>query len=126
MRKLPYPVQQLVLHELHRGNELAAEGAETPALSDEPECDCLFFRQYQLPCCHMWMQENWFGGVLSDEKVWDQFAFMFEEAGFEIYEGMGVTYSTKELLEEFGAPAKRRLEVSGLILYELLLTDYLG
>lgn len=45
MRKIPYSVQQLVLHEMHRGNELVAEGKEVaaPALSDELECDCLFF-----------------------------------------------------------------------------------
>ena len=112
MRKLPYPVQQLVLGQLQRGNELLAEGANPRPLSDELECDCLFFRQYQLPCAHMWQQEHLFGEVLADEEVWNRFVFMFEDCGFEIYEGMGVTYSSKELQEEIGAPAKRRLEVS--------------
>lgn len=37
---------------------------------------------------------------------------MFEDCGFEIYEEMTTTYSTKEIYEEIGAPSKRRLEVS--------------
>ncbi|SLM33896.1 MULE transposase domain, partial [Lasallia pustulata] len=86
MRKLPYPVQQLVLGQLQRGNELLAEGADPLPLGDELECDCLFFRQYQLPCAHMWQHEHTFGGVLEEEEVWDRFAFMFEDCGFEIYE----------------------------------------
>ena len=96
------------------GNELLAEGVDPKPLSDKLECDCLFFRQYQLPCAHMWQQEHIFGGVLEDEAVWEDFVFMFEDGGFEIYEGREVIYSQKELAEEIGAPAKRRLEVSTL------------
>ena len=59
----------------------------------------------------MWQQEHTFGGVLEEEEVWDRFAFMFEDCSFEIHEGMGITYSMKELGEEIGAPAKQRLEV---------------
>ena len=70
----------------------------------------------------MWHQEHLFGGVLEDEEVWDDYAFMFEDCGFEIYEGMEVTYSTKELGEEIGAPARQRLEVSLPPLYSALLT----
>ena len=112
MRKLPYPVQQLVLGQLQQGNQLLAEGVDPRPLSDKLECDCLFFRQYQLPCAHMWQQEHIFGGVLKDEAVWEDFIFMFEDGGFEIYEGREVIYSPSELAEEIGAPAKRRLEVS--------------
>ena len=119
MRRLFYLVQQLVLAELHRGMELLAEGVKPRPLGDELECDCLFFRQYQLPCSHMWQQEQLFEGVLKDEEVWEQYAFMFEDCGFEIYEGIGVTYSTKELGEEIGAPAKWRLEVSLLLLLQV-------
>ena len=96
------------------GNELLAEGVDPKPLSDKLKCDCLFFRQYQLPCAHMWQQEHIFGGVLEDEAVWEDFVFMFEDGGFEIYEGREVIYSQKELAEEIGAPAKRRLEVSTL------------
>ena len=111
MRRLPYPMQQLVLGQMQRGNKLLAEGVDPRPLADELECDCLFFRQYHLPCAHMWQQEHLFGGILEDEAVWDDYAFMFEDCGLEIYEGMEVTYSTKELGEEIGAPARRRLEV---------------
>jgi len=53
---------------------------------------------------------------LLEEKVWNWFSFMFGEAGYEIYKGMGVTYSNKELSEEIEAPAKRRLKISVLTL----------
>ena len=44
---------------------------------------------------------------------------MFEECGFEIYETTGVTYSTNEIHEEKGAPAKRCFEVRDKILDSL-------
>ena len=114
MRKLPYPVQQLVLAQLQWGNELLTEGVDPKPLSDKLECDCLFFRQYQLPCAHMWQQEHVFRNVLEDEAVWAEFIFTWEDGGFEIYESREVEYSEKELAEEIGAPVKRRLEVSPL------------
>ncbi|MCJ1301534.1 hypothetical protein MMC08_004335 [Hypocenomyce scalaris] len=60
-------------------------------------------------------QEHLFGEILADEEIWNCFVFMFEDCSFEIYEGMGVTYSSKELQEEIEAPAKQRLEVTGPI-----------
>ena len=111
MQRLPYPVQKLVLGELTRGYELISEGADPQELGDDLECGCLFFRQYSLPCAHMWLQQHTFGAVLEDESVWERFVFMFDECGFEIYEGMSTVYLQKELDEEIGAPAKRRLEV---------------
>ena len=122
MRRLPCPAQQLVLKQMLRGNELHAEGADPRPLGDELECDCLFFRQYHLPCAHMWHQEHLVGGVLKDEKVWDDYASMFEDCGFEIYESVEVTYSTNELREEIRAPARRRLQVSMPWIYTTLLT----
>ena len=106
MRRLPYPVQKLVLGQMQAGNALLAEGVDCQPLADELECDCLFFQQYHLPCAHMWHQEHLFGGVLENEEVWDEYTFMFEDCGLEIYKGMEVTYSTKELGEEIGAPAR--------------------
>ncbi len=93
MRKLLHPVQQRVLAQLERGNELLAEGVDPKPLSDKLECDCLYFRQYQLPCAHMWQQEHIFGGVLEDEAVWEDFVSMFEDGGFEVYESREVMYS---------------------------------
>ena len=122
MRRLPYPAQQLVLGQMQRGNELLAEGADPQPLEDELEYGCLFFRQYHLLCAHIWHQEHLFGGFLEDEKVWDDYTFMFKDCGFEIYEGIEVTYSAKELGEELGAPARRRLQVSLPPIYTTLLT----
>ena len=111
MQRLLYPVQQLVLEQMQCENKLLAEGVDSQPLADELKCDCLFFRQYHLPCAHMWQQEHLFGGILKDEAVWDNYAFMFEDCSLEIYEGMEVTYFTKELGEDIGAPARQRLEV---------------
>ncbi len=110
-RKLPYPVQLLVFREKAAGQRLLDDGVDLRPLEDDFSCDCLFFRQYNLPCQHVWQQEKLLGGVLT-EDVWDRYAFMFEDCGFEIYEGMTTTYSNKKIYEEIGAPSKRRLEVS--------------
>lgn len=48
---------------------------------------------------------------MKDLEAWDRYVFMFEDCVFEIYEGMGADYSTREVFEEIGAPARRRLEV---------------
>ena len=53
--------------------------------------------------------------------MWDTYDFMFEECGFELYEWAVTTYSTKELYEEIGAPAKGRLGMNTLLLLVHLL-----
>ena len=90
MRKLSYPVQLLI-----------------------------FFRQRNLTCEHVWLHERLFRGLFSD-KTRDTYAFIFEECGFELYESVATTFSTKELYEEVAAPAKRRLRMSYPLLYSAL------
>lgn len=113
MQKLPYPIQKLFLGEQERALDLITQGAQpTRSLANDLTCDCPFFQKWQLPCADMWIQEEFLGGVLDQDHVWDKYAFMFSENGFEIYEGMEKTYTTRELFEEIGAPTKRRLQVS--------------
>jgi len=61
-------------------------------------------------------------GEVLTEDIWDCYAFMFEDCGFEIYEGMATTYSTKKIYKEIGASSKRRLEVSPSSRVHILLT----
>lgn len=109
MRKISYPIQKLCLSKQEQGLDLIIEGDQpTRSLTDDLQCDCPFFQKWQLPCAH----EKFVGGVLDQDNIWDRYAFMFCENGFEIYEGMEKTYSTREVFEEIGAPTKRRLQVS--------------
>ena len=69
LRKLPYPMQKMVVQE--RKIALAmledGEGVERD-LGDGSECSCRFFTKWLLPCRHLWMAEALWGGVLSEEK----------------------------------------------------------
>ena len=53
-------------------------------LIDDLSCRCLFYRQYQLPCSHLW-QYHFMSNAFSDSD-WERWTYMFEEGGFEIYE----------------------------------------
>jgi len=53
MRKLPYPVQLLVFREKKGASQLLDDGVDPRPLEDDFSCDCLFFRQYALPCQHV-------------------------------------------------------------------------
>ena len=46
--------------------------------------DCLFYRQYQFSCRHIWHQNILFDCVKNEN--WNRFAFDFEKRNFEIYE----------------------------------------
>ncbi len=46
-----------------------------------------------------------------EETAWIPFVRMWEESGYEIYEGMTTTYSTVEVYNQIEAPARERLEV---------------
>jgi hypothetical protein len=114
LRKFPFPVQKLCLGQLKIAQERMGDGDNCNTLTDEVSCTCLFFRKYSLPCACLWHQELTFGAVFT-EHTWERWAFMFEDCGFEIYESMGVTYLNREIYEEVGAPARRRLEVCLLL-----------
>jgi hypothetical protein len=84
----PYPVQKLILEE-YRKVDNEAKPIKLYLLSDDPSCRCLFYRQWQLPCCHIILQEKVFGGVLTD-FYWDNWYRKWEESGFELYEGITI------------------------------------
>jgi hypothetical protein len=114
LKKFPYPVQQLIVGEMNKAED-ADERDEAPrdGLDDEVACTCVFWRRYQLPCRHI-LQNHMIFGHLTDEK-WAHWAFAWEDSGFEIFETAGKTYVNKEMYNEIGAPAKRKLELREVV-----------
>ncbi|KAL2047152.1 hypothetical protein N7G274_001171 [Stereocaulon virgatum] len=108
--KFPEPVQRLIVEQRRKGLELADEG-ELPKyeLSDDLVCTCLFYRQYQLPCAHLW-QYHTMSGVFN-ESHWGKWAYMFEDCGFEVYEGTTKTYQISEICNAIDGPSRQMLEV---------------
>lgn len=69
MRKLPLPVQKLVMGELKEADKLIDAGEPPRELGDhEPTCNCVWFRSYCLPRRHLWQMERLWGGVLTPER----------------------------------------------------------
>ncbi|KAK9349806.1 hypothetical protein V1523DRAFT_356425 [Lipomyces doorenjongii] len=83
-------------------------------------CDCLFFRKYFLPCRHIFLSDMSYD-ILTREQ-WQDFAFMFEDSGYEIYEGRGREYLGDGIRQEIGAPDRRTLTFKELL--ERLRTRY--
>ena len=87
LRKFPYPVQMLIVDQWKLAARSLADGDEPAGeLPDELICpvDCLFWRQYQLPCRHLWHYNIVFDAF--QEVNWTVWAEMFEDSGFEVYE----------------------------------------
>lgn len=78
-------------------------------LGDELTCQCLFFRQYQLPCQHLF-QFDLVSDVIKDSD-WDVWASMFEDCRFEIYESTTKDFVAKGIFDEPGGPNKHLLQV---------------
>jgi hypothetical protein len=98
----------MLVQKMNKAEECAEEEELPREIEDELGCKCLFWRRYQLPCRHIFYQHMLFQ-ILSDDD-WETFAFAWEECGFEKYETASPQYAIKEVYEEIGAPAKRKLE----------------
>lgn len=87
MESLPYPVQVLIIDELKIAEKKAKEcdDDDSRELLDEVSCLCSFYRQYQLPCRHIWSNDKVFG-CLRDEDF-ERYKCMWEDCGFETYHG---------------------------------------
>ncbi len=86
------------------------EGEEPQeSVRDDLVCpmDCLFYRQYQLPCKHLW---HYCITTLSFSSTdWARWAALFEDGGFEIYEAMTKTYIENEIYDTIGGPDRGSL-----------------
>lgn len=109
----PGPVQELLVDELKQAITANWNGEELPFLGDDIVCTvfngCLFWRKYQLPCKHIW-QIHVSVDVITMEH-WTRFAWMFDDGGFEIYEGTTRDYVVRDMDNAIGRPDKHLLEV---------------
>ena len=75
--------------------------------------DCLFYRQYQLLCKHLWYY--CITTLLFSSTDWARLAALFEDGGFEIYEAMTKTYVENEIYNTIEGPDR-----GSLIMREIL------
>ena len=109
LQKLPSPVQALLVTEIDAANNLLSSADEPRDLDDKITCDCEFYRKYQLPYRDIWVQHILFNTL--QEEHFARWAFMWEDQGFELYEGISSEYYTRDVDSEVGAPARRRLDL---------------
>jgi len=116
----PFPVQQLLVEEIHQGKLLVGEEEVPEPLAAMPEvdsqggvrppsCRCQFYQKWQLPCRHIWQHHILFG-VLTPEAI-AAFSFAWDEGGYEIYEGVTTDWVERGIREAIGAPVRRRLDL---------------
>ncbi|PKK62111.1 hypothetical protein RhiirC2_717942 [Rhizophagus irregularis] len=84
IHKFPFPVQQMLVNEFHAVQGRIEKGKPTPGLISL-NCNCLFFRQFLLPCRHIFHKHVYGDIKLLTVDIWEKFQKMFEEAGFKIY-----------------------------------------
>lgn len=85
IHKFPFPIQKLIGNEALAVNDRLEKGKPPPNLLTA-ECHCRFFARYLLPCRHVFHEHMFGQHKLLTASVWHSFQFMFEEAGFEVYE----------------------------------------
>lgn len=98
----PFPIQELIIGEAHEMSARIQKGKAPPELT-LPECDCLFFSRYLLPCRHI-LHAHIFGTDPPEKLItiqhWREFQHMFDETGLDVYR-------SRELVE---VPARMETE----------------
>ena len=84
-------------------------------IDDDVKCfvDCLFYRQYQLFCRHLW--QHHFINTLFSKHDWKRWAFMFENDDFEIYESITRKYVVKNIHEIIEKSNKHLLQIRKIL-----------
>ncbi|KAG0038372.1 hypothetical protein BGZ83_003099, partial [Gryganskiella cystojenkinii] len=117
INRLPFPIQNLIAGEANAMSTRIEKGKLPPEL-DGPECDCLFFHKYYMPCRHI-LHAHIFGNqdpsLLTDD-AWKVFHSMFEESGFEVYQ----SYALMDIPLHVETPEEVKTEERRLKVNELL------
>ena len=112
----PYPVQQLLVEEIHQWKLLVGEEeipeplAAAPVVDSQgeirpPSCRCQFYQK--------WQHHILFGVLTRDAMA--AFSFAWDEGVYEIYEEVTTEWVEKGIREAIGAPVRRRLDLRGVI-----------
>ena len=116
LQKFPHPVQLLILKELRAVEEEDDDDdfIRLNNVEDDPNCWCIFYRRWQLPCRYIIKQHQLFGAILTDD-YWQRWHSVWDESGFEIYEGMTKDYINEAVYANIGAPIRRKLELRDVL-----------
>lgn len=112
LREFPYPVQKLIVQQYKEAVQIIENGDEPAGeMPDELICpiSCLFYRQYQLPCKHLWHYNILFDSFHDDD--WTRWAELFEDGGFEVYETTGKVHVDDGNHDVMEGPDRHMLEV---------------
>lgn len=90
------------------------------AIMDDLTCDYFFFRQYQLPCEHIWHHELQYH--LMTDLHWDIYARMFDDCGMEVYESTKEIWVDREISLDIQDERKRKLRACEIT--ETLMSQY--
>lgn len=91
--QLPVPIQKLFAVELDAVADRIAKGKDVPTGFDESEglrCHCKFYRQYLLPCRHIFHLDTELK-VLTTMQ-WKEYLMIFTECGMKVYETMDTVW----------------------------------
>ena len=104
IESLPYPVQLLIIQELKIAEQQVEECNDSDGreLLDEVCCTCLFYHQYQLPCCHIQSNDKVFGCLCNED--FERYKCMWEDYSFETYYGNNKKYIARDIDDDSFAP----------------------
>lgn len=108
MKPLPHPVQDLIGDEYLVAKLAWDIGDNTyrKDLQDNLSCECFFWRSYNLPCRHIFTQNFAFGNIMQEDI--DRWLLMWEDCGFEVYQGPSTKYIESGIDEDPFAPDRHR------------------
>lgn len=92
LKNFPLAIQMKLVEEIKIAERYIEDERPIREYRDKFTCRCVFFKQYQLPCAHLWQREIMYSVFIS--KDWEKYSFMFEDCGLEVYETWGLEYVT--------------------------------
>ncbi|KAF8441166.1 hypothetical protein BGX38DRAFT_1272784 [Terfezia claveryi] len=92
--QLPVPIQKLLARELDAVEERIAKGKEVPNFDENLRCRCKFYRQYLLPCRHIFHLDT--EAKVLTPLQWEAYIGMFAECGMEVYETVETVWIEEE------------------------------
>lgn len=114
VHKFPFPIQQMLVNEACAVMDRLTKGKCALELISL-DCHCLFRNRYMLPCKHIFHEHTYGATRLLTANAWRIFQEMFEENGFEVYEGRElVMVDAYEQTEEEKEEENRRLALNEL------------